>query len=50
MAHGLVIRRATLENALKSDEKVHVSLALAQGLFLDMSILKAILDGNMTGT
>jgi tRNA U38,U39,U40 pseudouridine synthase TruA len=30
--------RATLEHALKSEEKVHVSLAPAQGLFLDMSI------------
>jgi tRNA pseudouridine(38-40) synthase len=30
--------RATLEHALESEEKVHVSLAPAQGLFLDMSI------------
>ena len=32
--------RATLEFALDSPEKVHVSLAPAQGLFLDMSIFE----------
>jgi tRNA pseudouridine(38-40) synthase len=37
VARGLATR-VTLEHALESEEKVHVSLAPAQGMFLDMSI------------